>query len=38
MTTICPLGPSATAPITSITKHFLDEVKAKIAGLEVAVV
>ncbi len=30
MTTICPLGPSATAPITSITKYFLDEVKAKI--------
>ncbi len=38
MTTICPLGPSATAPITSITKYFLDELKAKIPGLEVAVV
>jgi NADH-quinone oxidoreductase subunit F len=38
MTTICPLGPSATAPITSIMKYFLDEVKAKIPGLEVAVV
>lgn len=38
MTTICPLGPSATAPITSITKYFLDEVQAKIPGMEVAVV
>jgi NADH-quinone oxidoreductase subunit F len=38
MTTICPLGPSATAPITSIMKYFLDEVRAKIPGLEVAVV
>jgi NADH-quinone oxidoreductase subunit F len=38
MTTICPLGPSATTPITSITKYFLDEVKAKISGVEVAVV
>jgi NADH-quinone oxidoreductase subunit F len=37
MTTICPLGPSATAPIVSITKYFLDEVKAKIDGFEVAV-
>jgi len=36
MTTICPLGPSATAPITSITKYFLDEVKSKIPGFEVA--
>jgi NADH-quinone oxidoreductase subunit F len=26
MTTICPLGPSAVAPITSITTHFRDEV------------
>lgn len=38
MTTICPLGPSATAPIISITKHFLDEVKAYIPGTEAAVV
>jgi len=37
MTTICPLGPSATAPIISITKYFLDEVRAKIDGFEVAV-
>lgn len=36
MTTICPLGPSATAPITSITKYFLDEVKAKINQPEMA--
>ena len=32
MTTICPLGPSATAPIVSITKYFLDEITAKIPG------
>jgi NADH-quinone oxidoreductase subunit F len=38
MTTICPLGPSATAPIISITKHFLDEVNAYISPLEAAVV
>ena len=38
MTTICPLGPSATAPITSIMKYFRDEVEAKIPGMEVAVV
>jgi len=37
MTTICPLGPSATAPIISITMYFLDEVRAKIDGFEVAV-
>ena len=30
MTTICPLGPSATAPITSIMKYFRDEVEAMI--------
>ncbi|MCB1245903.1 MAG: NADH-quinone oxidoreductase subunit NuoF [Acidimicrobiia bacterium] len=38
MTTICPLGPSATAPIVSITRYFLDEVKAHIPGVEAAVV
>ncbi len=38
MTTICPLGPSATAPITSIMKYFRDEVEAKIPGMEAAVV
>lgn len=36
MTTICPLGPSATAPILSITRYFLDEVKAYIPVSEVA--
>jgi NADH-quinone oxidoreductase subunit F len=36
MTTICPLGPSATAPIISITKYFLDELKERIPGFEVA--
>jgi NADH-quinone oxidoreductase subunit F len=30
MTTICPLGPSATAPITSIMRHFRHEVEARI--------
>ncbi|MEZ5174762.1 MAG: NADH-quinone oxidoreductase subunit NuoF [Acidimicrobiia bacterium] len=38
MTTICPLGPSATAPITSITKYFLDEVKGRIAAQPLEVV
>jgi NADH-quinone oxidoreductase subunit F len=42
MTTICPLGPSATAPIVSIMRHFRDEVEAMIdvaveQGEEVAV-
>jgi NADH-quinone oxidoreductase subunit F len=44
MTTICPLGPSATAPIVSIMRHFRDEVEAMVAsdsredsGKEVAV-
>jgi NADH-quinone oxidoreductase subunit F len=32
MTTICPLGPSATAPITSIMTHFKDEVAAHVHG------
>ncbi|MCP3975830.1 MAG: NADH-quinone oxidoreductase subunit NuoF [bacterium] len=31
MTTICPLGPSAVSPITSIMTHFRDEVEAMIA-------
>jgi NADH-quinone oxidoreductase subunit F len=30
MTTICPLGPSATAPVVSIMKYFRDEVEARI--------
>ncbi|NQV08088.1 NADH-quinone oxidoreductase subunit NuoF [bacterium] len=32
MTTICPLGPSATAPVTSIMWHFRNEVEAHITG------
>ncbi len=32
MTTICPLGPSAVAPITSIMDHFRDEVAAHVTG------
>jgi NADH-quinone oxidoreductase subunit F len=36
MTTICPLGPSATAPVTSIIKYFRDEVEAMIGTPEVA--
>ena len=35
MTTICPLGPSAVSPITSITRWFRPEVEAMIAGSEV---
>jgi NADH-quinone oxidoreductase subunit F len=31
-TTICPLGPSATAPVVSILRHFRPEVEARIAG------
>ena len=31
MTTICPLGPSAVSPITSIVAHFRDELEAMIA-------
>ena len=38
MTTICPLGPSAVSPITSITRWFMPELKAIIAGSEVALV
>ena len=36
MTTICPLGPSATAPITSIMRWFRPEVEAMIGMPEVA--
>ena len=36
MTTICPLGPSATAPITSIMRWFRSEVEAMIGMPEVA--
>ena len=36
-TTICPLGPSAVSPITSIMTHFRDEVEAMVAPAEVAV-
>lgn len=32
MTTICPLGPSATAPVVSLMKYFRHEVEARIAG------
>ena len=34
MTTICPLGPSATAPVASILRHFRGEVEAMIPSLE----
>jgi NADH-quinone oxidoreductase subunit F len=38
MTTICPLGPSATAPVISIMKYFRDEVEARIsAGIPIQV-
>ena len=33
MTTICPLGPSAVSPITSIMRHFRAEVEAMIPGV-----
>lgn len=33
MTTICPLGPSATAPVVSILRYFRDEVEAMIGGV-----
>ena len=36
MTTICPLGPSATAPVASILRYFRDEVEAMIPSAEVA--
>ena len=32
MTTICPLGPSAVSPITSLAKYFKDEVVAHVHG------
>jgi NADH-quinone oxidoreductase subunit F len=32
MTTICPLGPSAVSPITSIMTHFRHEVAAMVSG------
>jgi NADH-quinone oxidoreductase subunit F len=38
MTTICPLGPSAVSPITSITRWFMPELEAMIAGSELALV
>jgi NADH-quinone oxidoreductase subunit F len=34
MTTICPLGPSAVSPITSIMTHFRDEVEAMVLRKE----
>ena len=37
MTTICPLGPSAVSPITSIMRHFRDEVEAMIPGVAAGV-
>ncbi len=37
MTTICPLGPSAVSPITSITRWFRPEIEAMIAKSEAAV-
>jgi NADH-quinone oxidoreductase subunit F len=36
MTTICPLGPSATAPVVSIMRYFRDEVEAMIPGAAAA--
>ncbi|MGI9665608.1 MAG: NADH-quinone oxidoreductase subunit NuoF [Acidimicrobiia bacterium] len=36
MTTICPLGPSATAPVASILKYFRPEVEAMIPAMEAA--
>jgi NADH:ubiquinone oxidoreductase subunit F (NADH-binding) len=32
MTTICPLGPSATAPVVSLMQFFRDEVETLIGG------
>jgi NADH-quinone oxidoreductase subunit F len=37
MTTICPLGPSAVSPVTSVTRWFRPELEAMIIGSEVAV-
>ena len=36
MTTICPLGPSATAPVASILRWFRPEVEAMIPAMESA--
>ncbi|MEN8237713.1 MAG: NADH-quinone oxidoreductase subunit NuoF, partial [Actinomycetota bacterium] len=36
MTTICPLGPSAVSPVTSITRWFRPEIEAMIATSEVS--
>jgi NADH-quinone oxidoreductase subunit F len=36
MTTICPLGPSATAPVSSIVKYFRNEIEAMIDASEAA--
>ncbi len=36
MTTICPLGPSAVSPITSITRWFMPELEAMIGRSEVS--
>ena len=38
MTTICPLGPSAVSPVTSITRWFRPELEAMIAASEVSYV
>jgi len=38
MTTICPLGPSATAPIVSIMRYFRDDVEAMIPAEEESIV
>jgi NADH-quinone oxidoreductase subunit F len=38
MTTICPLGPSAVSPITSITRWFMPELEAMISEGEVSLV
>jgi NADH-quinone oxidoreductase subunit F len=37
MTTICPLGPSAVSPVTSVTRWFRPELEAMIGRSEVAV-
>lgn len=34
MTTICPLGPSATAPVASIVRYFRDEIEAMMPDRE----
>jgi NADH-quinone oxidoreductase subunit F len=36
MTTICPLGPSATAPVASIVRYFRDEIEAMMPKKEAA--